>query len=302
MISLQQIINSSLSLRLASTLARSLPPWLGYQIAARVAERIVRQSNSNLVRAVRANQWVVSGEQLAGDALDQAVRETFHSWARCIFDLYHYIDDPEGTRQLIVLESSFQQFARRPEFGERGLVIVGLHVSNFDLILQWLCKQGMKPLTLTIPDPQGGRRMEYETRKRAGMNLVPVSVGAFRQAIKHLQRGGMVVTGIDRPIPEPDACPRFFNRPAALHMHHVFLATKARVPIVIAVARLQDDGKYHVCASDPIDMESHPDPATGMLRNAENVLTVAEEFIRQVPHQWSVPLPVWPQVMDLVPK
>jgi KDO2-lipid IV(A) lauroyltransferase len=200
------------------------------------------------------------------------------------------------------VEPSFQQLAQRPEFDKCGLVVVGLHLSNFDLILQWLCKQGMKPLILTIPNPAGGRRMEYEMRKRIGIKLLPASVSAFRQALKHLQQGGMVVTGIDRPIPTPQARPRFFGRPAALHMHHIFLATKAHVPIVVAATTLDQDGKYHVFASDFLEMDSHPDPEVEMLRNAEKVLRIAEEFIRRAPQQWSVPLPVWPEVMDLVPK
>jgi KDO2-lipid IV(A) lauroyltransferase len=305
MVGLQQIINSSFSLRLVSALAQRLSPRLGYPLAYFVGEQIGRQRNSKLVRAVRANQWVIHGGALKGEALDQVVRKTFRYWARCIFDLYHYMDDPEAAKQLVVLEPSFQELAHRPEFerrgDRRGVVIVGLHLSNFDLVLQWLCREGMKPLLLTIPDPQGGRRMEYEMRKRTGMNLVPASVGAFRQAIKHLQRGGMVVTGIDRPIPEPEACPRFFGRPATLPMHPIFLAAKARAPVIVAATNLQEDGKYHVFASDLIEMDPHPDPAQGMLRNAEKVLTVAEEFIRRCPQQWSVPLSVWPQVMDLVP-
>jgi lauroyl/myristoyl acyltransferase len=84
-------------------------------------------------------------------------------------------------------------------------------------------------------------------------------------------------------------------------MHHIFLATKAHVPIVIAVTTLQEDGKYHVFASDFIEMDPHTDAQVGMLRNAEKVLGIAEEFIRRAPQQWSVPLPVWPQVMELVP-
>lgn len=302
MISLQQVINSSLSLRLVSALAQRLSPRTGYRIADFAAEQIARQRNSRLVQAVRANQWVVHGERLEGEALDQVVRETFHHWARCIFDLYHYLGDPQATGRRVVLESSFQPIARRAEFEARGLMVVGLHVSNFDLILQWLCRRGLKPLALTIPDPQGGRRMEYEIRKRTGMNLVPVSVGVFRQAVKYLQQGGMVVTGIDRPIPEPEACPRFFGRPAALHTHHIFLATKARVPVILAVAHLQEDGKYHVFASDPLEMDPAANPEAGRLQNAEKVLAVAEEFIRRCPQQWSMPLPVWPDVMSLVPK
>ena len=302
MIGLQQVINSSLSLRLASALARGLPPRVGYRIASCAAKQIARQRNSKLIQALRLNQWVINGEVLDGEALDRIVRETLHHSARCIFDLYHYIDDPNATREMIVLEPSFRQLAQRPEFDQRGLMVVGMHLSNFDLILQWVCKQGLKPLLLTLPDPQGGRRVEYEIRKKTGMNIIPASVNALRQAIKHLESGGMVVTGIDRPIQKPAACPWFFGRPAALPMHHIFLATKAHAPVIVAVANLQKDEKYHVFASDFIEMDPYPDPEAGTLRNAEKVLAVAEQFIRKCPQQWSVPLPVWPQVMDLVPK
>jgi lauroyl/myristoyl acyltransferase len=302
MVDLQKIINSSLSLRLVSTLAQRLPPRVGYQIADFAAAQLARQRNSRVVQIVRANQWVIRGENLDGETLDQIVHETFRYWARSIFDLYHYLQTPEAAGQLVVLEPSFQPLLQRLEFDKRGLIVVGLHLSNFDLILQWLCGQGMKPLAITIPNPQGGRQLEYETRQRAGMKLRPASVGAFRQALKHLQRGGMVVTGIDRPIPNPEACPRFFGRPAALHMHHIFLANKAHVPIVVAGTTLQEDGKYHVFASDFLEMDSHSDPGIAMLQNAEKILRVAEEFIRRAPQQWSVPLPVWPQVMGLVPK
>ena len=306
MIGLQQILNSSLSLRLVSALAHWLPPRRGYHIASWVADFIARQRNSSLVQAVRANQWVITEGALRGETLDWLVRETFREWAHCIFDLYHYMDDPEATRQLIALEPSFQDLAQRPEFERRGrrrgLVIVGLHLSNFDLVLQWFCRQGLKPLVLTIPEPQGGRRMEYEIRRKAGMNLLPASTTALRQAIKHLQQGGVVVTGIDRPIPDPEIHPHFFGRPAALPVHHIFIATKACAPVIVAAAHLQKDEKYHVFASAPIEMDPYPDRYMGLLRNAEKVLAVAEDFIRRSPQQWSVPLPVWPQILDLFPK
>ena len=301
-IDLQQVINSSLSLRLVSSLAHSLPPRLGYQFAYGLAEQVARRQHSRLVRAVRANQWVIHGETLQANALDEVVRQTLRYSAHSLFDLYHYNSDPEATRQLLVFDSSFDAIIRRSEFEERGLVIAGLHISSFDLVLQWVCRTGLKPLVITIPNPQGGRQVEYEVRKRLGMNLIPASVTACRHALKHLQHGGMVLTGIDRPIEQPEVWPRFFGRPAALPVHHIFLAIKARVPIRIAVNYLQPNGKYHIVASDPIDMEPCSDAVEEMLQNAEKVLTVAEEFIRRSPQQWAVPLPVWPQSMDLVPQ
>lgn len=300
-IDLQQVMNSSLSLRFVSLLAQSLPPRLGYRIAYRLADQIARRRHSNVVQAVRANQWVVSRETLQGEALDQIVRETLRNSARSLFDLYHYSQNFEKIRHQIVFDVSFQKVIQRAEFEERGLMIAGLHLSNFDLVLQWLCRDGLKPLVLTLPDPKGGRRVEYEIRKRIGMNLLPVSVGALRQGLKHLQRGGMVLTGIDRPIENPGVRPRFFDHPAAVPIHHVFLAIKARVPIIITVTYSGPEGTYHVFASDLIEMHLCPDADEAILQNAENVLTVAETFIRQAPQQWCVPLPVWPQIRTRVP-
>ena len=200
-----------------------------------------------------------------------------------------------------MFDSSFEIIAHRSEFDRRGLMVAGLHLSNFDLVLQWLCKDRLKPLVLTLPNPKGGRRVEYEIRKRTGMNLMPASVAAFRRALKYLQQGGMVLTGIDRPIDNPEMSPNFFGHPAALPVHHIFLACKARVPLIITATYLRPDGKYHVFASDPIEMDYCLDANETMLRNAERVLAIAESFIQRAPHQWSVPLPVWPRTMDLVP-
>src|SRR5687768_15319237 len=98
-IDLQQVINSSLSLRFVSSLAKCLPPQLGYQIAYVFAERIARQRNSGLTRAVRANQWMASRATLHGEALENAIRETLRYSAHSLFDLYHYNQDFDATRQ-----------------------------------------------------------------------------------------------------------------------------------------------------------------------------------------------------------
>jgi KDO2-lipid IV(A) lauroyltransferase len=38
-----------------------------------------------------------------------------------------------------------------------------------------------------------------------------------------------------------------------------------------------------------------------IVQNAENVLKVAEGFIRQAPGQWEMTFPVWPEAMNEVP-
>ncbi len=254
-----------------------------------------------MTRTVRANQWVIRGANVKKETLDKAVQETLRNNIRDLYLLYHYVQRPQATRRLIHLNALAREVVERPEFAERGLVIAGLHLSGFDLILQSICRQGLKAMVLTIPNPQDGRLIEYEMRKKTGMNLIPASLSTLRQAVKHLEQGGMVLTGMDHPVPNPKYHPQFFGHAASLPTHYISLALKARVPVIIMAAIYQADGKYHVLSSEPIEMECNSNHEKEILHNTENVLKQAEEFIRLAPQQWNIPLPVWPQYLGIVP-
>ena len=295
-INLQQVINSSAGVRLASLLGQVLPVRLGYTLGSLIAWGIAQRANSGIVRAVRANQWVVRGENISAQELDLAVREVFRHAARVTFDLYHHIHNPISARHIIHPDEITCNLLTRPEFDQHGLVVVGLHLSGFDLVLQSLVAQGMKPLVLTISNPQGGRKLEYDIRKRTGMNLLPASLKTIRMALQHLEKGGFVATGIDRPLPDPRHYPKFFGRPAPLPTHHIFLASKAQVPVIVMVPRWLPDGTYQVLTSEPIEMDRYPDREMGAILNAQKVLSIAEGYIRQSPEQWLMTIPVWPDV------
>ncbi|HET9588814.1 MAG TPA: hypothetical protein VFO91_08500, partial [Anaerolineales bacterium] len=280
---------------------RLIPPAIGYPFCDLIADWISTRRESKVIQAIRVNQWVARGMNLGKEELDQAARETLRHNARSLYDLYHYIERPKAVQRMIRLSSEARELLERPEFASRGLVVAGLHLSSFDLILQSLCRQGLKILVLTIPEPQGGRRVEYEMRKRTGMNLLPTSVGALRQAVKYLEQGGMVLTGLDRPVPGAKFRPKFFGHPAPLPIHYAYLASRACVPVMIMAAIQGTDGKYHIMNSEPIEMDDHAEGDKGNLRNAEKVLRRAEDFIRLAPRQWNVPLPVWPELLGKAP-
>jgi phosphatidylinositol dimannoside acyltransferase len=298
----QRLLGSEFGIRLAGGLARLIPQRFGYAAAEFIADRIASRRNSRVVRSVRANQWIAHGEGLQGEALDQTVREAFRNSARSIYELYRGLEHLQEANDSILIDPSAEFIFRRPEFEERGLMLVSLHLGNFDLILHMLSKRGVKPLVLTIPNPRGGRRVEFESREKAGARLLLPGVAAFRKALRHLKLGGMAATGIDRPIPNPRFRPRFFGRPAALPLHYIFLAIKAAVPVVLLTTIRRPDGKHLIFASDPLEMELNPDRETEALQNAERVLRVAEDAIRKAPAQWSESLPVWPDMLDRVPR
>jgi lauroyl/myristoyl acyltransferase len=299
---MERLVNSRRGLTLAVFVARTTPSWLGYGIAGLAARWISSQRDSALVRAVRTNQWVVTGETLTSEELDQAVKAVFLNSARSIYELYHYIHDPIKAGRLILIDPSGQGIIDRPKFDQRGLVVTGLHMGNFDLILQSLCINGFDPLALTIPNPEGGRQLEFEFRNKTVMNLVPGSMNGLRKAVRYLKQGGMVVTGIDRPQEEIKVQPHFFGRPASLPTHHIYLALKAKVPIMVVFSRREADGKYHVYGSSLIEMDQYSDREDELLYNGEKVLATAESFIRQTPQEWVINQPVWPEIVDQVPR
>ena len=300
-IDIQWMIDHPFVVNLASFLGRLIPTRLAAPLCNGIGDWIASHRASRVTQAVRLNQWVVRGANLEKEVLDQAVRETLRNNIRDLYSLYHFVQDIKATQRLVEWDAPSREVIERPEFAERGLIIVGLHLSGFDLILQSICRQGFKVMVITIPDPQGGRLIEYEIRKKTRMNLVPASLRTLRQAVRHLGQGGMVLTGMDHPMPSAKYHPNFFGYPAALPTHAISLALKAHVPVVIMAAIRQLDGAYHVFSSEPMEMECDSDRGEEILHNAEKVLKRAEEFIRLAPQQWNVPLPIWPELFGKMP-
>jgi lauroyl/myristoyl acyltransferase len=294
----RNLINSPYGLNLAYAIGRYMPVSLGRRIADLIADYISARKTWKMVRAARCNQWVVHGERLTGQELNLAVRLNFRNIADAIYDLYHNIDTPTAFLRMIEPHPVAIQLVQRPEFAERGLVVAGVHLSNFDMVFQMGGLAGIQALVLTLPELSAGYRKQLEMRVKKGMQVVQASVGNIKHAIEHLKAGGMVITGIDRPDDSYVYRPIFFGRPAAVPIHHVFLALKAKVPILVGATIKRADGKYHFLFSDLIEMQPHPDRQTEILLNAERVLQQAEKIILHDPSQWSMTFPVWPDALD----
>jgi lauroyl/myristoyl acyltransferase len=295
------IINSPFGLGFANLVGRFTPSWLGYRIAINIANIISSRKSWRMVRATRGNQWVVHGEKLDGPALDKVVAENYRNIATSIFELYHNINDSQAFLKLVEPNPMAIQLVQRPEYSIRGLVVAGVHLGNFDMVFQMLGLASIHAVALTLPKMNAGYQKQREMRQKKGVRVLQASVGSLKYSVDYLKQGGMVVTGIERPDPSYPYRLKFFGRPAALPIHHIFLALKAKVPVIVAAAIKRPDGKYHFLFSDPIEMQPHPDRHTEIVLNAEAVLRVAERFILQDPTQWAMTFPVWPEVLECLP-
>jgi lauroyl/myristoyl acyltransferase len=296
--SLQGLVNSRFGIGFALAFGRMLPPAIAYRLLPVLADRISQRRNSDMIRSVRANQWVVHGGQVSSEDLDGLVRDTFRHTARCLYDLYHNLHNRAAMKRLIAFGPYVDKFLNPAETRERGLVLVGAHMSNFDFVAQAAGRMGFSALALGLPEIPGGYEWQNEMRRSAGFHVVPTTISTMRLATQRLRAGGIVMTAVDRPLKVSNSKPRFYGRPAALPVHHVLLALKEDVPIVVVAAILQPNGVYDILASNPIEVRRSSDRRTDLIENAEAVLAHVEDFIRIAPHQWSMFYPVWPEVLD----
>jgi phosphatidylinositol dimannoside acyltransferase len=301
---LQRVLNSRRAGIWALRISKFLTPALGLRFSRFVAGRIVLNRQLPLVRAIRLNRWVVSGEQLAGPDLDRATRENLDHIARSYYTLFHYLDNPATLQELVEFDQPIEALIARSREKKRAVVVAGLHLSNFDLVVQAAAWRGLRALTLTLPDDNENREAvewQHIFRRQSGMEIFPASLPNLRRAIRSLQAGEAVLTGIDRPVRSAKYCPVFFGRPAHLPLHHIHLALAARVPVMVFAALQRPDGIYRILASEEISMQPYSDRQVELVCNAERVLEVAASFIRQAPEQWSITLPAWPDALPEMP-
>jgi KDO2-lipid IV(A) lauroyltransferase len=301
---LQRMLNSRKAGIWALRISKFLSPAWGVQFSQLVADRIVLSRQLPLVRAIRLNRWVISGGQLAEAELDRAVRDNLRHLARSYYTLFHYIENPAALQKQVEFNQSLEDLIARSQEKKHGVVVAGLHLSNFDLVVQAAAWRGLRCITLTLPDgSENQEAVEWQQifRRHSGMEVLPASLPDLRQAIRRLQAGETVLTGIDRPVKCAKYYPAFFGRPAHLPTHHIHLALAAGVPLMVFAARQRPDGLYQILSSEEIELQPYTDRQKELACNAERVLEVAASFIRQAPEQWSVTLPAWPEVFPELP-
>ena len=295
---LQAFTNSRYGVATALFLGRSLPPWVGYWVGRRLADLIYLFRHSALVQAVRANQYVVSGGTLRGAALEARVRQVLHHGARCQYDFYHYLTDPQDILAKVHLDEKSLEIIRQSQEGRRGTVVVGPHLSNFDLGMLAMGYTGLKALVMVIATPTSGYQWQNEFRKRSGLEVTPIGPATLREALRRLRQGGIVATAVDRPVPGKKETLTFFGRPAALPVGHVRMAMDAQVPIQVVSISMAPDKRYYLRLSDPIEMEHTGDRKRDIRTNAQRVLAEIEARIREHPEQWLMYYPVWPDALE----
>ena len=292
---LNQILNSQKSGMLALKLAKRIPLSAGNWLSVKIASYLSSKKDLPMVQATRVNQWVVNGENIDHDALDSLVYDSLINFVKSMYYLFHYWDNVKELEKLIRFSPESEVLIERSREKSQGTMVVFLHSSNFDVSLRGATRRGLKGLVLSLPEANEAVEWQHSLRKSSGLEIKPASIAVLREATERLKAGEVVVTGLDRPLPESKYRPNFFGRPTPLPVHYIYLAIKANVPVAVATAIREPDESFKILASDLIWMERLPNRTEEVIYNAEKILGIAEDFIRLAPTQWTVLHPLWPE-------
>jgi KDO2-lipid IV(A) lauroyltransferase len=297
---LQGILNSKFSVRVSILIGRYLPPKLGYRFGRSISIFISRLENADITKSIRANQYIANGETNTRQELIEKTQRVLEHAGKCYYDMYHIYNRPELLESLVPYSEPMKEFIELSQ-QDQGYMVITPHLSNFDLVITRLVQEGFKAKVLSYPNPGTGYQLQNEIRASQGMDIVPLGDSKLEaELITFLKNGGVTATGVDRPVPgrKRRHYVNFFGRPSPLPIGYLTTALAADVPVIAVAAYMLPTGQYGFMHSGPIPLKRYKNKLDEIRINAEMVLKTIEGFIRQVPEQWLMYYPVWPDLED----
>lgn len=297
---MREFLKEGAAIKLGLKLGRTFSLKGGRRLADVVGKLWSLSPTRQKLKAIKANQWVVSGGTLDRKELNKQALAVCQSISRSLFDYYYYYQHAEEAKRLMKLTPRVESLIKDIVIAKKPTLILGPHLGNFDLFGMMLAWLGVKPYVLSVPNPSKAYEAENELRRNVGLDVHPLSFSSFRKAKQMLRSGRSVVTGLDRPVEsEETKYPiRFFGRNANLPGFYIRLALDTAAIVRVGFGLCRADGSFLLECSDPIEMKRYDDSYEEVVRNVESVVSVAERYIRAEASHWAMFFPVWQEAFE----
>ena len=309
---LQDFISSKPMTQLGIVLGRFMPRRAGYGLARIVAGLIARRK-PEVYWTVYANLRQVVGPGADDLALHRMTYQVFFHAGQTYYDFFHAVGQPkEVLAEAVLIPDEVLAFIRAETARGRGVLVLAPHMSNFDLLGLSVGAQGLPMQMLSLANPQAGFHLLNYLRATAGFEVTPITPESLRAAIRRLKSGGIVLTGVDRPIlrlacpehsrraqdtvPEGRELVEFFGRPAYLPVGPVRLALMTGALVIMGSCYYEPGKGYGLKVTEPLEMIRTGDRRRDILANVRRVADILEEHVRARPEQWMMFHPFWPEL------
>ncbi len=293
----QQLVTTEFGTRAWLALG-ALPPRPGYAFARWLTRQLYRRKQGFVYRVLYDNQRHVLGPGATHEEVDLAVAAVLSHAGMTNYDMIRTVRGGEkAVLAAIELGGDFwPNFEEAHRMG-RGVLICGVHLSNFNLGFLSFAIQGNTTVqALSASVPAGGFDVVRDLRNRGMLEDTPIDAASLKKAIARLKAGGIVLTGVDWPAAEDEIKEPipFFGAPSLLPYGYIRLALATNAALLMLSACWSPERGYYLVSCPPLELVRTGDRERDTQLNAGRVLAVAEEWIRQRPEQWLMYHPVWP--------
>jgi len=280
--------------RLTIVLMRPLPLWLGYRIAAAVAE-VCYHFFGRQRRALNENLAHVLGTSNPRE-VDAVARRAFRNFGKFVIDFIHY---PVMTREECHQRLAFNQWVELDAVmaSKRGMLIVTMHLGVYDLGGAALAAYDYP--VHAIGENYGYKKMDeliHDSRRRLGMKIIPnerVGPGVIRA----LKRGEILALAIDVPPPGQSITVDFLGAPAEVSSAPARVALRTGawvVPSIVYRGPESDSIIRPLLDTHSVRYEPTGDEERDVRALTRQIMAAFEPMVRAHPEQWFIFRPVWP--------
>jgi predicted exporter/lauroyl/myristoyl acyltransferase len=274
--------------KLALGLVRRLP--LAVCLAAcRVGVTVYRWLRPGRVRVVSDNL-----RPIVGASADTTANRLFDEFAIKLCDLWRYEAGQSIDQRLRPL-AGWEHLSAALE-AKRGVLLVTVHLGNWEFGAPLLAQRGIKLLVLTQPEPGAGfTELRQQARARWGIETFVVGDDpfAFVEIIRRLQDGECVALLVDRPPAAGAVEVELFRRPFSASISAAELARATGCAIMpVVLPRVDQVYSAEVLPPVPYDRAALGTRAARIQLTGE-ILRAFEPSLRQYPEQWFHFVPVW---------
>jgi lauroyl/myristoyl acyltransferase len=291
----QDLVGGEFGVKVGLFIGQHLPPRMGHALARAISDVLVWRK-PEVYRTVRANLRQVVGPEADKETLHQMVHKMLFHAGQTYYDFFRAVGQPPEVLVEQVLGSEALAAELRSEMAAgRGVLMLGVHMSNFDLLTLSMGASGVPIYMLSLAGPQVGFQILNRLRAVGQIEVTPITPGSLRTAVRRLREGGIVSTGVDWPVPDDPPVIEFFGRLSYLPLGPARLALMTDASVVIGVCHYEPDQGYLLQYTEPMQMVRSGDREADILSGAQRLAAVVEGYVRAHPSQWMMFHPMWPQ-------
>jgi KDO2-lipid IV(A) lauroyltransferase len=169
----------------------------------------------------------------------------------------------------------------------KGLVVAGCHIGNWEVGLQYLGYIAGRPLTAVA------RKIGFKwlddwfdfLRTRLG-NKIIYKKGAWQKMVQTLRNAEALLITLDQSRYQQAVEITFFNHKATATPAIAMAALRCRCPVLPAFCVREADGIQAIHIYPPVEIQRTKDLRRDIQVNTQKMIDAMEDIIRKYPDQW----------------